>query len=64
MKSWYQSKTIWANLATLLAVVQVILSGAGYIPNNQTVNIASESWVVISPLLNLYLRKITNSGIK
>ena len=62
-KKWYKSKTIWVNVITALAVVQLVASFFGYSPDQSTLNQASEILVLMNPLLNLILRKSTNTGI-
>lgn len=59
-KPWYQSKTIWFNALTILIAVATYF---GYTPNQAIADNTASFLVVISPLVNLYLRHKTTQAI-
>lgn len=64
MKHWFQSRTIWYNAVTALAVVVAVLGQYGLAPNQEAVNTAVELNTLLAPFINIYLRKITTTGIQ
>lgn len=60
MKQWYQSRTVWYNLLTVIVVSATFL---GYTPNQDLADTVSSLLVAISPIVNIVLRLVTQSGI-
>lgn len=60
MKHWYQSKTIWFNLITILVVVATFF---GYTPNQELADDITLFLITMSPAINFALRLITNKGV-
>lgn len=65
MKKWYQSKTIWFNLATLVvALSAVALQYIGQLGLSMEEQLqASLTLTAINTVANLGLRKLTAMGI-
>jgi len=57
MKSWFQSKTIWANI--ILAALGIISEVSNIFPVSQYPKL----WVSITAVLNILLRLITGTPI-
>jgi hypothetical protein len=55
VKQWYQSKTIWINIAALVAII--VQTSTGFIIN------PTEQLAIIT-VINLILRSITGSGLE
>lgn len=62
-KKWYRSKTLWVNVATALAIGQLIIGFFGYSPDQDYLNQASETLVMLNPFLNLILRFYTKKPV-
>ena len=63
MKNWISSKTVWYNVATLLAVLVALLGQYGAVPNSGTVTTAVEINTVLSPFINILLRRLTKTAM-
>lgn len=59
-KPYYQSKTFWFNVLTIITVVATFY---GYVPNQGLADQASGILIAVSPLINLILRFITTKGL-
>jgi len=61
-KPWYQSKTIWVNLITLLiSIIGIVITSATDLGISPEVVVVLTG--VIVPVLNLFLRTITEQPI-
>ena len=60
MKAFYKSKTFWFNGVTVLLTV---LSFYGYTPNDALAQQVSSLLLVVSPVVNLALRLVTDKKI-
>lgn len=59
-KPWYQSKTVWFNALTILIAIATYF---GYTPDQQVSTNVASFLVVVSPIVNLYLRHKTTQGV-
>jgi len=57
MKSWFKSKTIWANI--ILAALGIISEVSQVFPISQNPKV----WVTITAVLNIILRTITTQPL-
>jgi hypothetical protein len=58
-KKWWQSRTVWVNLISLLLVIVAELSKAEYGLPAQVLQIIA----ILGPILNIILRSLTNQPI-
>ena len=58
-KSWYKSKTIWANIVAFVAALAVI----GGFDLGLTVDVQAEIVAAIMGGVNIVLRCLTNQGV-
>ena len=63
MKKYYQSRTIWYNTVTVLAVIVAVLGQYGVVPDADAITKATEINTMLAPLVNIFLRSITNKGL-
>lgn len=61
MKSWYQSKTIWFNVGTMAVAGLTAVAGSEWIAENP---VAAAIVTCAISIINVYLRKVTEEGIK
>ena len=61
MKNWYQSKTIWFNVGTMAVAGLTAVAGSEWIAENP---IAAAIVTCAISIINVYLRKVTQGGIK
>lgn len=61
MKNWYQSKTIWFNVGTMAVAGLTAVAGSEWIAENP---IAAAIVTCAISIINVYLRKVTEEGIK
>ena len=54
-KSWYQSKTLWANITTIVGAASAYFTGAADLP----VTLA----VVVPAVMNIVLRLVTKTAV-
>jgi len=59
-KPFYQSKTIWFNVLTIIVV---LATGLGYTPNAQIAAQTSQVLLLASPVVNAILRFYTKQPI-
>lgn len=61
MKQWYESKTIWVNVAAVVAAILVYMTGPDF-----PIQLDSETLKALVALLgvvNVALRFVTNTGL-
>ena len=61
MKNWYQSKTIWFNVGTMAVAGLTAVAGSEWIAENP---VAAAVVTCVISIINVYLRKVTEEGIK
>jgi hypothetical protein len=61
MKNWYQSKTIWFNVGSMAVAGLTAVAGSEWIAENP---IAAAIVTCAISIINVYLRKVTQEGIK
>lgn len=62
-KPWYTSKTVWVNLIlVILSIAAYVLQGIG--SGDLPVNIDGEVVLFFSGVVNLFLRFMSNQGLK
>ncbi len=66
MKHWYQSKTVWFNVLTVIAAISsVALLYVGKLGMSEPQQaLAGMSLTMVNTLGNIYLRLITDKAIK
>jgi hypothetical protein len=55
-KRWYRSKTVWFNALTVLTTLAAM---HGWTPNDALMSDVTAAVLVLSPLVNIFLRFIT-----
>jgi len=60
-KKWYQSKTVWFNLLTIIFTVATFL---GWQPNQNLAEQINSVLLALSPFINLLLRFVTEKKIE
>jgi hypothetical protein len=58
-KQWYQSKTIWVQIITMLIGAVTIVSASDAISTQNALILAT----IVVPILNMFLRTITSEPI-
>lgn len=61
MKNWYQSKTIWFNVGTMAVAGLTAVAGSEWIAENP---VSAAIVTCAISIINVYLRKVTEEGIK
>ena len=61
MKSWYQSKTIWFNVLTIIFTTATYF---GYVPDQDLATTADTFLLIVVPFVNVVLRSVTNKSIR
>ena len=61
MKKWYQSKTIWFNVGSMAVAGLTAIAGSDWIVENP---VAAAVVTCAISIINVYLRKVTDTEIK